>query len=107
MKKLILEVYILVTLSALSQASGLIKYGTTLGPGFKRKEGPIVHLDGQWSSWTQSSACSVTCEVGTLTETRVCSPQVGGGSPCEGNASRNAVCDTGTSCLQGLDHEPS
>ena len=86
---------------AISHVNGFVKFGTTLGPDFKREEGSIVPVDGQWSSWAPSSTCSVTCGIGTLTETRVCSPPVGGGTPCEGNATRNSVCDTGMACLQG------
>ena len=102
MKNLTFKVYILGALSAISNGSSLIKYGTTMRPGFKRNEGFILPFDGQWSNWAPSSECSVTCEVGTMTEMRVCSPPVGGGAPCVGERTRSVVCSTETLCLQGL-----
>ena len=54
----------------------------------------IVTVDGGWSPWTVSTACSVTCGTGQELQTRTCTNPVPaiGGRTCVGDASRLVAC---------------
>lgn len=58
------------------------------------RELPLCAMDGQWSSWSAYSECSVNCGHGTKNRTRVCNnpaPKYGG-LDCAGNASEVIGC---------------
>ena len=55
-----------------------------------------IIVDGSWSQWSSWSSCSVTCGVGSRTQTRMCtnpSPQ-GGGADCVGISIGTESCNT-------------
>lgn len=60
-----------------------------------------VSVDGNWNTWTDWSTCSVTCENGTQTRTRVCDDPVPqyNGSYCAGNDTDVIVCQLRPSCI--------
>ncbi|WAR29970.1 CADN-like protein, partial [Mya arenaria] len=54
-------------------------------------------MDGNWSSWTTWSTCSVSCDLGTITRTRSCSqpaPSIGGRA-CIGDTTETHECTNG------------
>ncbi|XP_052787344.1 coadhesin-like [Mya arenaria] len=54
-------------------------------------------VDGNWSSWTTWSTCSVSCDLGTITRTRSCSqpaPSIGGRA-CIGDTTETHECTNG------------
>lgn len=55
---------------------------------------PGVTVDGQWSSWSSYSACSVTCGVGHVISRRACNnpPPFHGGHNCVGSSVKTATC---------------
>ena len=57
--------------------------------------GPV---DGGWSTWSEWSACSVTCDTGTQTRHRTCTEPTprDGGSDCSGDDTQTQSCDLGS-----------
>ncbi|XP_069503523.1 properdin [Ambystoma mexicanum] len=55
--------------------------------------------DGAWSAWSPWSACSVTCEIGSMERTRECNnPRPACGGTCKGEPKEIAQCDTAMVC---------
>ncbi|XP_035672026.1 chitotriosidase-1-like [Branchiostoma floridae] len=60
----------------------------------------LPSVDGGWSGWGAWSPCHGFCGTGREQRTRTCSnpaPQ-NGGAACQGDASEDRECDTGTTC---------
>jgi hypothetical protein len=53
-------------------------------------------VDGNWSGWVNSTACTVTCGGGSLTQTRTCTnpAPANGGLSCPGNSEQTVSCNT-------------
>ena len=53
-------------------------------------------VDGDWTTWTSWSECSVTCAGGNRTATRTCSDPAPayGGADCEGKTEQMETCNT-------------
>ncbi len=53
-----------------------------------------LSVDGVWNKWSEWSACSVTCENGTQTRSRICDypPPVNGGDACPENNMEEQAC---------------
>ena len=51
-------------------------------------------VDGQWSTWSTPSSCSVSCGDGHETLTRTCNnpPPSHGGHTCDGHSSKTQIC---------------
>ena len=51
-------------------------------------------VNGNFSSWSGFSACSVTCGNGTMTRFRECNnpAPAHGGADCHGNATETVIC---------------
>ncbi|XP_035688793.1 SCO-spondin-like [Branchiostoma floridae] len=62
--------------------------------------GTPCQVDGNWSSWSPWSDCSVTCGVGTETRTRTCTNPApsNGGANCAGPGQETQECNTGMPC---------
>ena len=75
-----------------------VEFGTTMRPAFNRGETKLVSVDGQWTQWTRTMTCSVTCEVGLSVDIRTCQGRSGMGLPCPGEDTRVQNCDTGLPC---------
>ncbi|KAH3721030.1 hypothetical protein DPMN_063943, partial [Dreissena polymorpha] len=56
----------------------------------------ICPVDGVWSTWSDWSACKVTCGGGTVTRNRACNYQSGAphGHNCTGNDTEGSTCNT-------------
>ena len=87
--------------------------GTTVRPWFHREEGQFhsgtpwlsykaftitvcfTLVDGSWSEWASSTACSDACGGGTLVATRTCTnpKPLGKGLPCAGPSSTTQNCN--------------
>eukprot|EP00121_Abeoforma_whisleri_P015481 Awhi_evm1s14261 len=63
-------------------------------------------IDGDWTSWSQYSGCSVSCGDGTKSRSRSCTspPPQYGGTPCAGQDTDHTNCNLGScpSQLMGL-----
>ncbi|ESP02963.1 hypothetical protein LOTGIDRAFT_110577, partial [Lottia gigantea] len=60
-------------------------------------------VNGGWGSWSGYSSCSITCDGGTRTRTRLCdnpTPSSGGAS-CPGSSAEVQPCNT-LSCLGNI-----
>lgn len=58
-------------------------------------------VDGMWGAWNSWSKCSVTCENGTKTRSRVCdnpAPDYNGLN-CSGSDTDTAICSDRPSCV--------
>ena len=57
-------------------------------------------IDGQWSKWTEYSACMAPCGEGFMTRTRICNNPVPmfGGKDCPGLSVEKVKCDTKIPC---------
>ncbi|CAG2227187.1 unnamed protein product [Mytilus edulis] len=55
----------------------------------------IMIVDGEWSEWGNWSTCSVSCDNGTMTRTRLCNSPTPdhGGSTCLGNSTEYDICE--------------
>ena len=62
----------------------------------------IVTVNGQWSTWSMWSKCTVTCGDGIHTRYRSCNNPASshGGHSCSGRNSNNRTCNIGT-CPHG------
>ncbi|CAH1798441.1 unnamed protein product [Owenia fusiformis] len=49
--------------------------------------------NGAWTQWKGLTDCSVTCGVGTMSESRTCIPPVNGGRNCIGKSSKIISCE--------------
>ncbi len=60
----------------------------------------IRKVDGAWSSWVDTGACSVTCASGTIQQSRSCDNPApsGSGADCTGDSTQTISCDTNTPC---------
>ncbi|XP_052257629.1 SCO-spondin-like [Dreissena polymorpha] len=71
-------------------------YGGTPCPGdhvqYKPCTEKMCPIDGVWATWSQWSACDVTCENGTRFRTRKCTGPFHQGSDCHGKASEVEGC---------------
>ena len=54
-------------------------------------------VNGGWGPWSDSSACSASCGVGTQSQTRECNnpPPANGGNPCPGLETQEVSCNLG------------
>lgn len=52
--------------------------------------------DGQWNSWGEWSACSVTCDSGEKTGSRTCNGPFDGGQVCPGESTQTGTCNEGS-----------
>ena len=50
-------------------------------------------VDGEWSTWTSWTVCSVSCSGGAQTRRRECVGPYDGGSPCGGLADESQNCE--------------
>ncbi|CAF0913672.1 unnamed protein product [Adineta ricciae] len=57
-------------------------------------------IDGEWSTWSNYSACSVTCGTGVYTRVRECNNPTPnyGGDQCIGSPIETAYCQSNVSC---------
>lgn len=57
----------------------------------------LYQVDGEWSEWGNWSTCSVSCDNGTMTRTRLCNSPTPdhGGSTCLGNSTEYDICEEG------------
>lgn len=55
----------------------------------------LFPVDGNWSSWVNSTSCTVSCGKGTLMQTRTCTnpAPVNGGLPCVGAEKVSVACN--------------
>lgn len=51
-------------------------------------------IDGIWSDWKSTGACTQDCGGGEITQTRTCTVPQNGGKPCEGPSERKIECNT-------------
>jgi Thrombospondin type 1 domain len=65
----------------------------------------VFALDGHWSGWSDSTACTATCGNATKQQVRQCNnpPQSFGGQPCQGEATQTVAC-TFINCPVGKHH---
>ena len=58
----------------------------------------LVH--GNWSAWSEWSACSLTCGMGRQSRGRLCNnpPPQNGGDTCFGNTTDLRQCKMGECC---------
>ncbi|CAC5416422.1 unnamed protein product [Mytilus coruscus] len=69
----------------------------------------IMIVDGEWSEWGNWSTCSVSCDNGTMTRTRLCNSPTpdNGGNTCSGNSTEYDICEEETCrvCKQLVEQE--
>ncbi|XP_063419373.1 sushi, von Willebrand factor type A, EGF and pentraxin domain-containing protein 1-like [Mytilus trossulus] len=69
----------------------------------------IMIVDGEWSEWGNWSTCSVSCDNGTITRTRLCNSPTPdhGGKTCLGNSTEYDICEEETCrvCKQLVEQE--
>lgn len=55
----------------------------------------IEPVDGGWGEWAPWSECTVECDGGSMTRSRLCNDPapVDGGDDCEGDADETADCN--------------
>ena len=53
----------------------------------------LTTADGNWTTWSNWTDCSVTCGRGASSRSRTCTdPQPNGGMNCSGNAFESQTC---------------
>lgn len=64
--------------------------------GFFKGNFPNRSVDGAWTEWSESSACSVSCGKGTMNQVRFCASPApkGSGRSCLGPSEQTAVCNS-------------
>ena len=57
-------------------------------------------VDGDWTSWSDWSECSISCNGGTRIRTRTCSDPLPscGGEECPGDNTESEDCNVNVSC---------
>merc|ERR1711974_26719 len=50
-------------------------------------------VDGEWSAWSNGTACTATCGGGKQTRSRTCTPPKYGGMDCSGDATEEQSCN--------------